>query len=438
MKAEEYSEEVRLTDSPSGHMLSNSRVWTADSSRLIYDLRGTDEKFSSPRIESVDVKTGAIETVFEPSRGEKVGAAFVSDAGDEVALIIGPKPNEWEYGPTRRRGVIAKNGVAKNIDAENYAPPFFYGALRGGTHAHTFSEDGAMLVSTYEDEWLRMKAEKGEEAEANRRTVVLHIPHKTEVSRAHPMNADGEYFSFPLCDTVDMRKARKGSDDIVRACEEAWVGKDGYVKPDGTRQKKAVAFQGTVVASDGTTHAEVFIADIPDSFDISALEKIRVEEEKYIPAPKEITVRRLTFTESEKFRGVGGARHWLQSSPDGGMIGFLRLDENGVAQFCTVSPNGGEISVRTRSPLGVSSAFTWGGDGKFVAFVMDNSVFTLDIATGELKRITERSDDEYAPLPFACAVSPDSSLVAYMKRVPNRAREHHQIFVARLVKKAAQ
>ena len=80
-------------------------------------------------------------------------------------------------------------------------------------------------------------------------------------SRLHPGNHDGSGFSVLVTQTV--AKPTPGSDEISRAAEEAWIGTDGYLKPDGTWQKRAIAFQGEVVASSGEKLLEAFVVDIP-------------------------------------------------------------------------------------------------------------------------------------------------------------------------------
>ena len=82
------------------------------------------------------------------------------------------------------------------------------------------------------------------------------------VGKDHPRNYDGSAFSVLVTRTVN--SPRRGSDEISKAFEEAWVGSNGYVKRDGTRQHRALAFQGHVVTPNGETIAEAFIVDIPD------------------------------------------------------------------------------------------------------------------------------------------------------------------------------
>ena len=57
----------------------------------------------------------------------------------------------------------------------------------------------------------------------------------------------------------------------------------------------------------------------------------------------------------------------------------------------------------------VASAFTWSPNGKFIAYVADNSVFVSEVASGKSFRLTTRSDDAVAPRPQACVFAPTES-----------------------------
>src|SRR5690606_17945842 len=139
----------------------------------------------------------------------------------------------------------------------SYAPPFVPGALRGGSHVHVFSPDGAWLSFTYDDDVLRRLGEEDrrESTQVNQRNVAVAVPRRVQVARHHPRNHDGDYFSVVVTRTVN--RPRPGSDEISRAFEEGWIGRDGYRRPDGSRQSRALAFLGMVTSSDGREHAEV-------------------------------------------------------------------------------------------------------------------------------------------------------------------------------------
>ncbi len=147
----------------------------------------------------------------------------------------------------------------------NYAPPFTAGALRGGAHVHGFSPDGKWVSFTSEDEVLARLDARADAPprEPNQRNIGVAVPAgPVLVARSHPRSHDGDGFSVLVTHTVAAPKP--GSDEISRAFEEGWVGREGYVKRDGSKQKRALAFLGNVTTKDGKTHAEVFLADLAD------------------------------------------------------------------------------------------------------------------------------------------------------------------------------
>ncbi|MCX7667287.1 MAG: hypothetical protein N2112_17285, partial [Gemmataceae bacterium] len=191
-----------------------------------------------------------------------------------------------------------------------------------------------------------------------RNVGVSILGHVVNVPKTHPRNQDGTAFSVLVTQTVSHPKP--GSDEISRACEESWIGEGGYLKPDGTRQKYALAFQGTVVSKSNQTHAEVFVVDLSENLRQRGPSGPLCGDDGQLPQPPlGVTTRRLTFTDDQKYPGIQGPRHWLKSSPDGRHIGFLRKDDNGVVQLFTISPNGGEPVQRTFHQSDVASAFSW-------------------------------------------------------------------------------
>src|SRR5262249_5272978 len=204
-------------------------------------------------------------------------------------------------------------------------------------------------------------------------------------------NHDGEYFSVLVTRTT--AHPRPGSDEIKKAFEEGWVGVNGYLRPDGTRQKRALAFQGHVIDTNGNTLSEVFVVDIPD--DVTAPSDGPLEGTATLrPRPPRRTVqRRLTFTADRKYPGLQGPRHWLRSSPDGSRIAFLMRDDNGVVQLWTVAPGGVAPVQVTRNAFGIASSFTWIPDGTLVAHLMGNTLCVTDVVPVVPTPATPRTAD---------------------------------------------
>jgi WD40 repeat protein len=280
---------------------------------------------------------------------------------------------------------------------------------------------------TYEDQVLSVFTDPYGTHELNQRNVGVSIPgRRVTVPKSHPRNQDGEYFSVLVTRTTNQPKP--GSDEISRADEESWIGTDGYLKSNGTRQKRAIAFQGHVHGPNGPVR-EVFVVDLPDDLTQPGLWPLPGTDTRRPAPPRGVVQRRITFTTHLPNPGISGPRHWLRTSPDGSKIGFLRRDANGIAQFWIVSPNGGEAVQITHQPHPVASAFTWHPDGKHVAFVWDTSVCVMHVGTGKLTRLTPRCDAAIAPRPEACVFSPDGSRIAFVRHLPDIEKSYNQICV---------
>jgi hypothetical protein len=423
--------EKQLTQAPHGHILTNVGVWSPDRRWIVYDIRSdpAGTVFDGTRIERVHAESGEVQVLYESHHEACCGVATCSPTDERVVFIHGPEhpTDDWQYSACHRRGVVVDVNhpdEANNLDACDLTPPFTPGALRGGSHVHTFSGDGQWVAFTYEDHVLSQL-----DMNLNQRNVGISVPvGPVHVKKNHPRNHDGSHFSVLVTRTVN--QPRPGSDEISRAFEESWVGRDGYRKLDGTWQQRALAFQGHVVTPDGKTIPEVFIVDLPEEVTIPSDDGLLEGTATRRPLPsKGTTQRRLTFTAERKHPGLQGPRHWLRSSPDGSRIAFLMKDDAGIVQLWTVSPNNGKPTQVTYHPWSITSAFTWSPDGRHIAFVMDNSIFLIDTTTGESHRLTPRSADEDTPRPEACVFSPDGRKIAYVRSVSTTGGRWNQVFV---------
>jgi hypothetical protein len=367
------------------------------------------------------VRNGEVRTLYEPRNGAFCGAATFDPSGKRVVFMLGPEhpSTNWAYCAWHRQGVLVDvvvPGKGHNLDARDLTPPFTPGALRGGTHLHVWAPAGDWVAFTYEDHLLAQFTNAQAGNDINQRNIGISVPGKpVRVSKDHPRNHDGEYFSVLVTRTV--AEPKPGSDQIVRACEEGWIGTNGYVRTDGSQQKRALAFQGTVVLQNGKTNVEVFVVDLPEDLTIAGEGLLAGTETRRPFPPKGAVQRRLTSTGAKTFPGIQGPRHWLRSSPDGSQIAFLARDDDGVVQLWTISPNGGEPRQVSRNQWPVASAFTWSPDGAQIAHVMDHSVCVTDMRQGQTHRLTERTEAEIAPRPEACVFSPDGSKVAFVRRI---------------------
>jgi hypothetical protein len=421
-------QERQLTFDPRGHQLTNINVWTPCSQWLAYDVRPSGASFTGLSIERVNVTTGQVEVVYRAQHGAHVGVVTVSpDAPARYAFIHGPEypDSHWHYDFHHRRGVIVSEPdreLAITLDALDITTPYTPGALRGGTHVHVFSPDASRLSFTYNDHVMHEL-----DPALDLRNVGVAVPLQgVNPPKQHPREYDGSHYCVLVSTTTPT--PQPGSDQINRAYEEGWVGLQGYSKPDGSRQRWALAFIGDTLSLQGEKLPEVFVVDLPenDADYAKAGEAPLQGTATTLPAPPlGVRQRRLTYTGQRKYPGVATTpRHWLRSSPDGSAIAFLMPDDRGIVQLWTISPNGGEPNQVTQADHSIQSAFSWHPQGGKIALVCDNSVMLCDIANGNMQRLTKRTAQP--PLGDAVVFSPDGKRVAFMREVAG----FNQIFVA--------
>ena len=427
----------QLTTGAYGHVLTNANVWSPDGQWIVYDVRSdaAGEQFDGDRIERVNVRTGEVQVLYRAPDEAKVGVVTYSPTKDQIVFIQGPRhpTPDWSYGPSHRQGIVvdaARPGVAVNLDARDLTPPLTPGALRGGSHVHMFSPDGQWVSFTYEDALLPPADAKDipADSDVNARNIGVSVPAgPVRVAADNPNNHDGEAFTVLVTRTV--RDPRPGSDDISRAFEESWVGTNGYVRPDGTRQRRALAFQGNIRTADGRTISEVFLADLPDDLTRPGDGPLAGTATRLPSPPAGVTQRRLTFTAGRKYPGIQGPRHWLKSSPDGSRIAFLMRDDRGVLQLWSISPNGDPARQITNGDSGISSAFGWNPNGRSIAYVSDGSLFVVGVATGYARRVTPKEIRANEPSALSCCFSPDGQTIAIIRPVGVGTGRHNQIWV---------
>ena len=433
---------MQLTSGPKGHWLHNTQCFSPDDRWIVYDLRRDDAMIASTgAIEKVHVETGETvelyRTTGQTAHGPGVGAATYSPRAHRVLFIHGLRncSAARPYDFRRRTGVAvddARPGVPIFVDARDVTAPWTPGALRGGTHAHTWSGDGRWISFTYQDAVLGdLERATGTEG-LDPRTVGVSAPIRpVRVDKdAEGENHDGEMFSAVVARVVS--HPRPGSDEIERAFSDSWVGTNGYLRGDGSRQARALAFQGHVRDRAGRKISEVFLVDLPERIDVPGPDGPLEGTATGRPMPPKGTVqRRLTYTADRKHPGIQGPRHWLRSAPNGASIAFLAKDDRGIVQIFLVSPQGGEPVQLTRNRWPVQTSFHWSSDGRFLAYGMDNSIFLTDVTPGatfgQSTRVTERFPDDSRPM--GPVWSNDGRTIAYNRFVRVAGQAVPQIFL---------
>ncbi|MDR0336145.1 MAG: DUF3748 domain-containing protein [Planctomycetaceae bacterium] len=405
--------------------LTNINCWSPDSQFLFYDIRSGKEAsvFDGNRIEKLCLESGKTETLYESKNEACCGVVTCSPVENKIIFIHSPEYPDayWSYSFQHRYGMIlAPNGQTEILDACNIVPPLMSGALRGGSHVHVFSGDGQWVSFTYNDHLLHLldKKENAPPHDFDQRNIGVAVPLcPVHVNRNHSRNHDGSYFSVLVSQTVN--HPQPDSNEIQKAYEEGWVGVNGYTKPDGSQQKKAIAFLGDVIVNKNQVVTEIFLIDLPDrveDFSVTGDSPLEGTPTRRPAPPRGITQRRLTYTTNQRFPGVQGVRHWVRSSPDGSKIAFLMRDEAGIVQIWTISPNGGSPRQWTHGVHDIRSAFTWSPDGKNIAHVMDNSVcISTETETVRLTPKINETNETDLPLPHAVVFSPDGSKIAFLQ-----------------------
>ncbi|HRN56631.1 MAG TPA: DUF3748 domain-containing protein [Agriterribacter sp.] len=425
--------ETQLTHDSYGHFLNSTQVFSPDDEWIVYDTRNDDGGIGvTGSIEMVNTATGKIQPLYHTQHqtkyGPGVGAATFSPVDHTVLFIHGIR-NAGEahpYGFTRRTGVAihtARPFEPVFMDARNITPPFTAGALRGGTHAHSWSGDGQWISFTYND-FIMEQLAKTDSTVKDLRTIGVMMPQKVTVPDNGTLeNNNGEYFSAVVAKVTETPEP--GSDAIDKAFDEGWIGSKGYQKANGNWQHRAVAFQGNVRNEKNETIAEVFVTDIPDDITQPAPGSYLEGTAHSRPdLPAGVVQRRITHTPG----GIQGPRHWLRTTPDGTLILFMAKDPKGIIQVFGVSPNGGSISQITFNEFSVQGPINISPSGSYVSYIADNSVFITGIQTHSSERLTARSTDEDAP--FGAVIwSNNSRTLAFNRRVKKAGKPYIQIFL---------
>ena len=406
----------QLTFASRNHQLTNINTWTPDSQWLVFDVRPSGASFTSETIERVNVMTGEVELIYRASHGAHVGVVTVNPQQPERYVFIhGPEnPDEtWQYDFHHRRGVVVENGIATNLDAMDITPPFTPGALRGGSHVHVWSPDGARLSFTYNDHIMHEY-----DAAKDLRNVGIALPFgPVTPAHQHPREYDGSHYCVLVSCTTPL--PQPGSDEINRAYEEGWVGNHGYFKPDGSQQRWALAFIGDTLSAQGEKVPELFIVDLPENKEAyfrAGCEPIEGTPTSLPAPPAGIEQTRLTFTHQQRYPGLATQpRHWVRSSPDGSLLAFLMRDDAGIVQMYLISPNGGQPRQLTHGQDDIQSAFNWHPSGQALGFVRKGQIVLCDLNDGEITPLT--ATDCCAPSADAVVFSPDGKYIAWMQDV---------------------
>lgn len=431
----EYVKERQLSsDLTVNHGLDNNDNFSPDDEWLVYDTRTASGGIGGcATIEKINTTTGEKVTLYHlpqnQAYGPGVGAVSFNHTSNEVAFIHGLlNCSEGQpYQQWRRTGAIVNTDRPNTpiwIDARDVTPPFTRGALRGGTHRHEWSGNGNWIGFTYNDALLQQLEEATGQTH-NLRTIGVSrrgTPVKV-VNDFTRENFSGGWFSAIVVDVVP--HPAPGSEEISRAAGDSWVGKQGYLKPDGNPQL-ARAFIGTVRDKNNQPVDEVFIVDIPEDITQERKSRPLAGTSTTMPAPPEgAQQRRLTYTANTPYPGCEGI---VRSSSDGQWIAFLAYDKQGIKQVFTISPQGNNLKQQTHHETDVQSGVRWHPEKKQFCYVWNNSIVKKTVSKNSHTVLTAPS-----PVPPTNLVwSHNGATIAYNREVDHRGLMTKQIFLINL------
>ena len=408
-----------------GHTLNHRQIFSPDGRCVYYDTRNRDTDIQvTNRIEKLDLGTSETKVVYQISHpsawGPGVGAVVCHPNQQRLLFIHGLRncSQSQPYAMTRRFGALVwDTGEPARVaaaEARIVDAPCLFGALRGGTHAHSWSRDGKAISFTYNDAVVEHQAltvanTEKKSAGSDRstltdlRTVGVMIVDRPGVSPIEDdENFSGEFQSWIVARVV--QHPRPGSDDIDMACEECWVE---------NRSQRTLAFLGRVRTSCGEPAQEVFLAEWTDpslsvenddnqaTFDSEFA--VLDSEGRLAPRPG-IRVRRLTHTAG----GISGPRNWLIGSPDGARLYFPMPDREGAVQIHFVDVDTGSVVQLSHLEHSIENQLAIRGDGQWLS-ALSNSLPTLVHAmTGET-RIVSNLPEEISEITGTIHFLPDGS-----------------------------
>lgn len=432
--------EVQITVAPYGHTLNATQVFSPDGQWVVYDTRNDDTQISSTsKIEKVNLRSGEVVTLYTTKNqtpyGPGVGAAAYHPLKDQVIFIHGLEncTESKPYGFTRRFGAIvdeARPDRYMHAEARSISSPLVSGALRGGTHAHSWSPDGTCISFTYNDEIIAQLEKSGKVQVKDLRTIGMSVPtHEVTIFDESAEAFPGKFFSFVTATVIDQPKT--GSDEIDRAFDECWIGTNGYLKPSGIKQHRAIAFQGNVRDSKDEVVTEVFVSDVPEKID--AMNKLPLEgtPETRPNVPAGLKQTRVTHTTGRKFPGIQGPRCRLRTSPDGSTVYFHMKDDEGIVQIYRVKTNGGSIDQVTGFKEGIQTQYNISPDGNKLSCISGNSIWIVDVNTKKASIIT---DPQTEPIIGGALWSPDGTQLVFNRYVGSGKEKYLQIFAVMLTR----
>ena len=433
-----YPKEIQLTTSTEHNkIVSNAYAFDANSENICFDVRSHvgGHVFDGDLIQLVDVYTKEVKTVLRTVHEAKCGVALFHPFDENVlCCIVGPRhpTEEWAYCSHHRRGYVIdlsedsnvdsssssneqqfSSSLSSNLEARDLVNPFTKGALRGGTHVHAFSPDGALVSMTYEDAILADATDVNVSRRNARNIAVTIYKDIVEIDKSrNDRNVSG---GFTVCVTETTPDPTLGSDEISRAYEDCWM------------DSRTLSFLGDCRDERGNVLTELFVVELPRD-----VEKLKEEDKEerllqgtltsYPKPPKSVKQRRVTRSSGCQ----GSVRFWPRANPaDSNVVCILLRDEKSSFQLHLVDATTGEIEQLSFLKDGeeVNSAFSWSPDGLYVCFATSTNRIARTFTRGGARKYQTEyltppqntTNDDNKIRPECVCVSPNGKFVCFLK-----------------------
>lgn len=398
------------TDGNYGHFLNHRQAISYCGQFLYYDTRNADpDIIKTTRIESLDLIDDTIRVLYDTQSrsdyGPSVGAVVCHPLRSSVLFIHGLTDCDQDrpYAMTRRFGAWASFDPRKPavqisaLENRNVRSEPTWGALSGGTHAHSFSPDGRWVSFTYNDARL-----------PDRRTVGFTLVDRWESINKQTMPDTKPCFEDNFDGVGWSALALIPEDPIESAREECWISNPHDAH--GPLKLAMIVRLGSRL-TDPKWIDEIYVAEFPDcalKWPSMLQGPIHASEQKKegswaYTVPTGIKLRRLTHSESAVHPGIAGPRHWLLASNCGRWIYTMMKDSQGTVRVVRVEVSDGRWEFISENQESITHPIAIDPEGRQLSYLVGDRLTILDLQTGketEVEWDTEALSEVVGPVQF--------------------------------------
>lgn len=373
-----------------GHFLNHRQSLSHCGQFLYYDTRNADpDIIKTTRIESLDLIDDTTRVIYDTQSrsdyGPGVGAVVCHPLRSSVLFIHGLTNCDQDrpYAMTRRFGAWAgfdpRNPAVEisALESRKLASEPVWGALSGGTHAHSFSPDGRWVSFTYNDARL-----------PDRRTVGFTLVDRWESTNRQTMPDTKTCFEDNFDGVGWSALAVIPEDPVESAREECWISNphDAHAP-----LKLAMIVRLRSSFTDPKWIDEIYVAEFPEyalKWPSMLQGPIHASGQKKVGSwgyavPTGIELRRLTHSDSAVHPGIAGPRHWLQASTCGRWVYTMMRDSQGTVRVVRVEVSDGRVEFISENQESITHPISIDPGGRQLSYLVGDRLRLLDLQTGE-------------------------------------------------------